>query len=77
MVLGFLVMAWCLNAMFGIPVVAAVHAGKTGNSMGQSLSELAIPASQALTWVHMLFAAFVVANVTYYLMIVLAYRRSA
>ena len=77
-VLGFLVMIWCLNAMYGIPVVAAVEASRNSSPEGgQTLSDFSIPALQALTWVHLMFAAFVAANLTYYLMIVLAYRSSA
>ena len=77
-VLGFLVMVWCLTGMVGIPLVAAVNANEIASSpVGQAVSEFTIPAAQALTWVHMMFAAFVVANLTYYLMIIVTYRRSA
>ena len=75
--LGILVMCWCLNAMCGIPIAATINF-QNGYSEGSaaSLNHFSIPAFKALLWVHALFAAFVFANLSYYAMIVYAYRRS-
>ncbi len=76
-VLGFMVLIWCLNAMYGIPIVASMQIAKQPGSItiDSAMNDFSIPAIQALFWVHTLFAAFVVSNLTYYSMIILGYRR--
>lgn len=71
MVLGVVVLGWSVAAMYGFPAngVRALADATTGDAV------FAIPVSQALIWVHLLFAGFVLANLTYYGQIIFSYRR--
>ena len=75
-VLATVVITWSIVAMFGIP---ALGVGEIANkdAAGEVLSpaDFAIPVTQAVFWVRLLFAGFVIANITYYGGIVAAYLR--
>ena len=76
-VLGFAVVTWCLNTMIGIPIIGKRELAENGVANGQSLSDFSIPAETVLTAIHLLFAGFVIANVVYYLAIIVGYRRAS
>ena len=69
-VLGVVVMFWCLGAYGSIPFGGAEQVAEAPGVM------LPVPADDALFAVHLLFAGFVVANVVYYLAQVIGHRRS-
>jgi hypothetical protein len=77
-ILAFAVMTWILVAMYSIPVPGSSVFQQT-NATGTEVSpsSYAIPMFTAMAAVHWLFAGFVFANVTYYGVIVLGYRRLA
>ena len=77
-VLATVVLTWSIIAMFGIPALGVGEIANE-NAAGEVLSpaDFAIPVTQAVFWVHLLFAGFVIANITYYGGIVAAYRRLA
>ncbi len=77
-VLSVVVLAWSIIAMFGIPAAGVrevVNANEAGGVV--SASQFAIPVLYVLTAIHLLFAGFVTANMTYYGTIVAGYRRLA
>ncbi len=78
LVLGIIVLAWSVGVMLGAPVLGAVDTAHK-NFAGEPVdaSDFAIPVSNAVFWVQVLFAGFVAANVTYYGKIVASYRRMA
>lgn len=92
-VLGTVVMIWCLAAYAGIPIsriqqhqamadtgvapAVEIEATPDVDVANLSLSNLLpVPAHDALFFVHILFAGFVLANVVYYAAIVYGYRRA-
>lgn len=76
LVLAFVVVAWCLVAAFGAPILGAGGNGSaTGLSQSAAAPLFAIPMRQALTAVHALFAGFVIANLVYYGAIIAGYRK--
>lgn len=77
-ILATVVMTWSIIAMFGIPAVGVAEV-VTESAAGKAVSPagFAVPVTQAVFWVHLLFAGFVIANITYYGGIVAAYRRLA
>lgn len=77
-VLAVVVVLWSIVAMFGLPAIGVGQiAGENAAGEAVSASDFAIPVTQAMIWVHALFAGFVIANVTYYGSIVVSYRRLA
>jgi hypothetical protein len=78
-VLGVAVIAWCLLAMFGAPLIGMQEIADAKAATGAEVtpSQFAIPVANVLFAVHTLFAGFVVANVVYYGSIVVGYRRLA
>lgn len=77
-VLAVVVLIWSVVAMFGIPALGvAALAAKPAGGAGPAAADFAVPVVEALFWVHVLFAGFVVANITYYGGIVAAYRSLA
>lgn len=77
LVLGFGVASWCLNTMIGVLVMAKRNLSENAVTFNRPLSELTIPAETALMAIHLLFAGFVIANVVYYLAIIVGYRRAS
>ncbi len=77
-VLATIVIIWSLVVMFGVPAVGVAEISNE-NAAGMSVesSDFAIPVTQALFWVHLLFAGFVVANLTYYGSVIAGYRGMA
>ena len=76
--LSVVVLLWCLNVLVGIPVLAIRGLAAADQNVAQvDLSQLSIPAVQALNAVQLLFAGFVLANVVYYVSLILCYRRVA
>lgn len=75
-VLATVVLCWSIATMFGAPAqgVIAIASERAAGDLATS-SSFAIPVSQALFWVHLLFAGFVVSNIAYYTAIVAGYRR--
>lgn len=75
-VLAFFVVAWCITTMY--EVIGVSETVTTGN-IATSLVEqqLVVSVHDALNRVHILFAGFVIANISYYGCIVLGYRRLA
>ncbi len=76
LVLATVVVSWSIAAMFGVPaqgVIAIVAENAAGAPVASS--SFAIHVTQAMFWVHILFAGFVVANIAYYATIVAGYRR--
>jgi hypothetical protein len=71
------VMTWCLVATAGVLGSASVEAVGGAALEGAAASRVVIPVTLALTGIHALFSAFVIANVAYYGAIVAAYRRLA
>jgi hypothetical protein len=77
-VLAASVMVWCLVAMFGVLGSGSVEGMAVDASRaGAAPSRVVIPVTLALTGIHTLFSAFVIANVAYYGGIVAGYRRLA
>ena len=78
-VLGVVVVVWLIIAMYGAPAIGVMQHADAVAGVGAEgdPSQFAIPVLSALTAIHMLFAGFVVANVTYYGTIVVGYRSLA
>jgi hypothetical protein len=75
-ILSFATLTWILVAMYSIPVIGSNVLAQTAAPRSEALSSSpAIPMFAAMAAVQWLFAAFVVANVTYYGGIVFRYRR--
>lgn len=77
LVLGFAVVTWCLNTMIGVPIIGKREWVDSGLADGNSLSDYSIPAETVLMAIHLLFAGFVIANLVYYLAIIVGYRRAS
>ena len=76
--LSVVVLLWCLNVLVGIPILAIRGLSMTNQNVVQvDLSQLSIPAVHALNAVQLLFAGFVLANVVYYVSLIVCYRRVA
>ncbi len=78
-VLGLVVISWCLIAMFGAPALGVheIALAKASGASDLSPSQFAIPVMDVLLAIHTLFAGFVMANIVYYGSIVMGYRRLA
>lgn len=78
LVLGGIVLAWSIGVMYGAPAVGVAEIA-TANAANAPVdaSDFAIPVSNAVFWVQVLFAGFVAANATYFGRIVVGYRRMA
>ncbi len=63
------VMAWSMVAMLGVPAA--------GVDLPVATSDVAIGVPEAMNWIHLLFAGFVISNIAYYGAIVVGYRRLA
>jgi hypothetical protein len=74
-VLALVVLTWTIGAMVGVPIqgVSNVVASQSQNPLNNS--RFTMPVSEALFWVHLLFAGFVLSNIVYYARIVIEYRR--
>ena len=78
LVLGVIVLAWSIGVMFGAPAVGVAEIAKVdAANVPVDASDFAIPVSNAVFWVQVLFAGFVAANVTYFGRIVAGYRSMA
>lgn len=79
LILGIVVISWCILVMYGAPLLGVHEMGLSNASDGTELlpSSFAIPVSDVLLAVHVLFAGFVIANLIYYTTIVISYRRLA
>lgn len=73
-VLATLVLVWSIAAMFGIPILGVSHLVAQRQAGLVDSSDFAIRVLDAMPWVHLLFAGFVVSNLVYYAKIVFAYR---
>lgn len=76
-VLGFVVVIWCLNTMIGIPIIGSRNIADNSLATSDMLRESSISVATALTAIHLLFAGFVFANVVYYFAIIFGYRRAS
>ncbi|MDB4371110.1 hypothetical protein N9Z44_03315 [Mariniblastus sp.] len=74
-ILMALVLVWCLVAMWSVPV-EAVSNTVIQQEDSASTDELgfAITSAEALLWINLLFAGFVVSNLTYYGKRIASYR---
>ena len=63
------VLAWSMAAMLGVSAA--------GVDLPVATSDLAIGVPEAMNWIHLLFAGFVISNIAYYGAIVVGYRRLA
>ena len=77
-VLTAVVVIWSIVALFGMPGLGVGEMVMENSAeMAAISSDFAVPVTQAVFWIHLLFAGLVIANVTYYGSIVVAYRRLA
>lgn len=76
-VLGVVVIAWCLLAMLGGPIlgIRQIAAAKAATDSLATPEQFAIPLGSALMAIHTMFAGFVVANLVYYGSLIVGYRR--
>ncbi|MFT5300537.1 MAG: hypothetical protein ACI814_001315 [Mariniblastus sp.] len=79
LILGIVVITWCMLVMYGAPLlgVQELHLLNASDGMELLPSSFAIPVSDVLLAVHVLFAGFAIANLIYYATIVISYRRLA
>ena len=74
--LSTVVVLWCLNTLVGIPIQAFRGLAESERTITNiDLSQLTIPAVDAVNAVQLLFAGFVLANVIYYVSLIVCYRR--
>ena len=76
LVLGMVVLLWCLTAYVGIPV-NTIQELAANQPPAPDFKQFAVRAQDAMFFVNLLFAGFVLANVVYYAAMVIGYRRSA
>lgn len=74
-VLATVVLIWAIAAMVGVPAEGFANTATASSEGVANASDFAIPATKVMCWVHLLFAGFVISNVTYYGGIVAGYRR--
>ncbi|MDG2182623.1 MAG: hypothetical protein P8L78_13100 [Mariniblastus sp.] len=74
-ILMALVLIWCLVAMWSVPVEAVSNTviQQEGSASPDELG-FAITSAEALLWINLLFAGFVVSNLTYYGKMIASYR---
>ena len=71
------VLSWSIAAMVGVPTAGVASIAAANADRAVTASDFAIEVPEAMRWIHILFAGFVISNVAYYGAIVFGYRRLA
>jgi hypothetical protein len=71
------VLSWSIAAMVGVPAAGVTNIAAANTDRSVTVSDFAIQVPEAMRWIHLLFAGFVISNVAYYGAIVFGYRRLA
>jgi hypothetical protein len=77
MILSIVVVSWTIAAMLGLPAEGVANIAAAAPESAVTASDFAIHVTNAMCWVHLLFAGFVLSNVAYYAAIVVGHRRLA
>jgi len=75
LLLATAVLSWSMAAMVGVPAAGVTNIAAANADRVVTASDFAIGVPEAMRWIHMLFAGFVMSNIAYYGAIVFGYRR--
>lgn len=75
--LAIAVVGWSIAAMVAFPAAGVTNIAAANADGAVTASDFAIRLPDAMRWIHILFAGFVISNVAYYGAIVFGYRRLA